>query len=84
PRAVEMTYIPDGEPFSWAADKMGPQLANVFDQDMSNLPFVQEGMKTLKSGLMELGTYQESRVRHFYETMQKYLNGEMPGTEPAE
>ena len=63
---------------------MGPQLANVFDQDMANLPYVQEGMKTLKSGVMQLGTYQESRVRHFYETMQKYLNGDLPETAPAE
>ncbi|KWV91324.1 SRPBCC family protein [Erythrobacter sp. YT30] len=78
PRAVECTYIPDDEPFAWAADKMGPQLANVFDQDMSNLPYVQEGMRTMKDGLMELGTYQDSRVRHFNQTMQKYLNGELP------
>ncbi|MGB3471554.1 MAG: aromatic ring-hydroxylating dioxygenase subunit alpha [Erythrobacter sp.] len=80
PRSVEMTYIPDDEPFAWAADKMGPALANVFDQDMSNLPYVQEGMRTLKSGQMELGNYQDSRVRHFYETMQKYLNGELPAS----
>lgn len=78
PRAVEMTYIPDDEPFAWAADKMGPQLANVFDQDMANLPHVQTGMKTMKHGEMELGSYQDSRVRHFQRTMQKYLDGELP------
>jgi hypothetical protein len=80
PRAVEMTYIPDDEPFSWAADKMGPQLANVFDQDMANLPFVQEGMKAMKEGKMELGHYQDSRVRHFQMTLQKYIDGELPAT----
>jgi hypothetical protein len=80
PRAVEMTYIPDDEPFSWAADKMGPALANVFEQDMANLPYVQEGMKAMKVGEMQLGHYQESRVRHFQTTLQTYIDGELPAT----
>lgn len=78
PRAVAPTYIPDDEPFAWANDIMGPQLANVFDQDMANLPFVQEGMKSMRDGLMELGQYQDSRVRHFQTTLMKYVNGELP------
>jgi len=78
PRAVAPTYIPDDEPFAWANDIMGPQLANVFDQDMANLPYVQEGMKAMKDGLMELGHYQDSRVRHFQTTLMKYVNGELP------
>jgi hypothetical protein len=78
PRAVAPTYMPDDEPFAWANDIMGPQLANVFDQDMANLPYVQEGMKAMKDGLMELGHYQDSRVRHFQTTLMKYINGELP------
>ena len=78
PRAVEMTFIPDEEPFAWAADKMGEQLANVFDQDMSNLPHVQTGMKSMRDGMMELGHYQDSRVRHFQTTLRKYIDGELP------
>jgi hypothetical protein len=78
PRSVAPTYIPDDEPFAWANDIMGPQLANVFDQDMANLPFVQEGMKTMRDGLMELGHYQDSRVRHFQTTLKKYIDGELP------
>ncbi len=78
PRAVERTYIPDDEPFAWANDKMGEQLANVFDQDMANLPFVQEGMKSSANGVMELGAYQDSRVRHFQTTLMKYIDGELP------
>lgn len=78
PRAVERTYIPDDEPFSWANDIMGPALANVFDQDMANLPHVQAGMKASANGIMELGAYQDSRVRHFQTTLEKYMNGELP------
>ena len=57
---------------------MGPQLANVFEQDMANLPHVQTGMKAMKDGMMELGTYQDSRVRHFQQTRRKYFSGELP------
>ena len=65
PKSVERLYIPDDEPFAWAKETMGEALANVFDQDMANLPHVQTGMKAMKHGLMELGHYQDSRVRHF-------------------
>jgi len=78
PRSVAPTYIPDDEPFAWATDIMGAGLANVFDQDMANLPHVQTGMKAMKGGLMELGHYQDSRVRHFQTTLMKYVNGELP------
>lgn len=78
PKAVEKLEIPDGEPFAWAKDTMGEMLAQVFDQDLANLPYVQKGMKTLQSGTMELGAYQDSRVRHFNETLMKYINGELP------
>lgn len=78
PRAVEKLEIPDGEPFAWAVNVMGVELAKVFDQDLANLPHVQTGMKASKSGLMELGTYQDSRVRHFQNTLQKYINGQLP------
>jgi hypothetical protein len=52
--------------------------AGVFDQDMENLPYVQTGMKASKNKAIELGHYQESRIRHFHQTMDKYLSGELP------
>ncbi|WP_296678894.1 aromatic ring-hydroxylating dioxygenase subunit alpha [Novosphingobium sp.] len=79
PRAVERLYIPDDEPFAWAKNVMGEALAGVFDQDLANLPHVQTGMKASGNGLMELGKYQDSRVRHFQTTMAKYMSGELPG-----
>lgn len=78
PRAVARTYIPDDEPFAWAKNIMGEGLAGVFDQDMANLPHVQAGMKAMKKGEMQLGAYQDSRVRHFQTTLNKYLSGELP------
>jgi nitrite reductase/ring-hydroxylating ferredoxin subunit len=78
PRAAEKVIIPDDQPFSWAKDVMGEALAQVFDQDMANLPHVQTGMKASANGIMELGAYQDSRVRHFQTTLGKYMSGELP------
>ncbi|MDJ0877267.1 MAG: aromatic ring-hydroxylating dioxygenase subunit alpha [Halieaceae bacterium] len=62
------------EPFSKAADVMGEGLARIFDQDASNLPQVQKGMKASKKGAVTLANYQEVRIRHFHQTLDKYLN----------
>lgn len=78
PRAAERVYIPDDQPFAWAKEYMGEALAGVFDQDLANLPHVQTGMKASSNGVMELGAYQDSRVRHFQTTLMKYINGELP------
>ncbi len=62
------------EPFSDAAEVLGPGLANVFNQDGANLPQVQKGMKASKKGAVTLGNYQEVRIRHLHQTLDKYLN----------
>lgn len=77
-RGAEMFLIPDDQPFAFASHIIGEALAGVFDQDMDNLPYVQQGMKASKNKRLELGHYQESRIRHFHVTMDKYLSGELP------
>ncbi len=49
-------------------------LAAVFDQDFSNLPMVHKGLQSLQSGKIELANYQEVRIRHFHQVLDKYLN----------
>ena len=49
-------------------------VARVFDQDGSNLPQVQRGMKASKKGTITLANYQEVRIRHFHQTLDKYLS----------
>ena len=61
------------EPFKDAAHILGPGLANVFDQDGANLPQVQKGLKASKKGAITLSNYQEVRIRHFHQTLDKYL-----------
>lgn len=78
PRAPEMFLIGADRPFTDAAHLIGAALAGIFDQDMENLPYVQEGMKASANKAMELGHYQDSRIRHFHHTMDKYISGELP------
>ena len=49
-------------------------LGPVFDQDDSNMPAVQKGMMASKKGAVSLASYQESRIRHLHQTLDKYLN----------
>ena len=54
-------------------------LGEVFEQDMDNLPYVQEGLHASKTGEIQLGNYQEIRLRQFQDTLMKYINGELGG-----
>jgi hypothetical protein len=71
PHSVPMKFLSDTQ--LWTdAPELGV-LGAVFEQDMANLPFVQDGMKASKNGLVNLGDYQEIRIRHFHQTLDKYL-----------
>jgi phenylpropionate dioxygenase-like ring-hydroxylating dioxygenase large terminal subunit len=50
-------------------------LARVFDQDFSNLPNVQRGLKSRRKNdsWVTFGRYQESRIQHFHEVLEKTL-----------
>ena len=74
PRSAKFHLVPDDEPFLEASDIIGKPLAAVFDQDLANLPSVQEGLKASATGMVQLGHYQESRIRHFCNTLDKYMN----------
>ena len=58
--------------FSEAAGLEGG-LGRVFDQDLGNLKMVQKGLKNLKSKEVVLANYQEVRIRHFHQTLDKYV-----------
>ena len=52
-------------------------LADVFEQDMENLPYVQQGLHASKTGAVNLANYQEIRIRQFQDTLARYV-GEEP------
>jgi len=70
PAAVPMHMLQEDETWASALGVLG----SIVDQDMGNLPYVQEGMKVSKNKLLHLANYQEIRIRHFHQTLDKYLN----------
>lgn len=52
---------------------MDPGMGHVYDQDTNNLRSQQEGFKASRKRGQTLGNYQESRIRHFHKTLDKYL-----------
>ena len=71
PHGVPMHYLTNDEKWTDAPEIGG--LGAVFEQDMENLPFVQEGLHASKTGMVQLGDYQEIRLRQFHDTLDKYL-----------
>ncbi|MBB3957306.1 aromatic ring-hydroxylating oxygenase subunit alpha [Novosphingobium sediminicola] len=72
PRGVPMKFLRLDQKWT-EAPELGI-LGDVFEQDMDNLPFVQEGLHASKNGIVNLGNYQEIRLRQFQQTLDRYLN----------
>lgn len=71
PAGVPMHML--GEDESWSdAPELGV-LGGVVDQDMSNMELTHEGLKASKNQRVELGDYQEVRIRHLHQTLDNYL-----------
>jgi phenylpropionate dioxygenase-like ring-hydroxylating dioxygenase large terminal subunit len=49
-------------------------LGALFDQDANNLPEVQKGLMASKTQKALTADYQELRIRHFHQTLSRYLN----------
>jgi phenylpropionate dioxygenase-like ring-hydroxylating dioxygenase large terminal subunit len=73
PADCEVQKLDKDQLFS-EAEGMEGGLGRVFDQDFSNLKMVQKGLRNLQSGEVVLANYQEVRIRHFHQTLDKYIN----------
>ncbi len=71
PRGVPRNFLRLDQKWTEAPELGG--LGAVFEQDMDNLPFVQDGLHCSKNGKVQLADYQEIRIRQFHQTMDKYL-----------
>jgi phenylpropionate dioxygenase-like ring-hydroxylating dioxygenase large terminal subunit len=73
PDPAPLRLLGPDEPFTEAPELN--QISPVFEQDVSNMPRVQKGLKTLQRNKgVTLGNYQELRIRHFHQTLDKYLS----------
>ena len=71
PPCPPMRLLRDDEKWT-AVEEFGP-LGRILQQDWDNLPHVQAGMKAMKSRQVQLADYEEVRIRHFHQTLDKYL-----------
>ena len=64
-----------GDDEAWSAIKELGSYGPVIDQDTPNFPRIQKGMKASTKKAVSLANYQESRIRAFHETLERYLAG---------
>ncbi len=77
PHGAEEVYLTLDQKWTEATALAG--LGDVFEQDMDNLPYVQQGLHASKNGRVELGNYQEIRILQFQDTLMKYIEGTLGG-----
>lgn len=80
PKPATTMHLGYGDPMSNADDELGAFLANVFEQDVSNLPFVQSGLRALGTGVVEFSNYMEACLRRGHQAIDKMIaEGEAKG-----
>ena len=71
PEPAKITWLGLDDPWS-----MAPELgsaAMVADQDTDNLKRIQRGLRASKKPGVTLANYQESRIRHYHQTLDAYM-----------
>ena len=68
---IPIHYLSEDENWDDAEELTG--IGYIFDQDMSNIPEVEKGIRTSKRGKLTYANYQESRLRHWHKTIDKYI-----------
>jgi phenylpropionate dioxygenase-like ring-hydroxylating dioxygenase large terminal subunit len=76
PADVPCRRMGENELFS-EAPELGVSLGTIFDQDLANMPMIQKGMHNVESRELVLANYHEVRIRHFHQTIDKYIEGEL-------
>ncbi len=76
PKDAPLHRLGEGELFS-EAPELGVSLGSIFDHDLFNMPKIQKGMHNVESGERVVANDHAVRIRHFYQTLDKYINGEL-------
>ena len=72
PQASPLRMLSEDERWSDAEELGG--LGVIADQDMGNLPYVQEGLKTSGNNQVQFGNYQDMRIRQHHIMIQRYID----------
>lgn len=71
PEPAKLHVLRDDEPWSNALE-LG-YLSGVYDQDESNMPAIQAGLKDLGEGTIHFGRYSEVRCRNLHRMIDEYI-----------
>ncbi|HSM95798.1 MAG TPA: aromatic ring-hydroxylating dioxygenase subunit alpha, partial [Rhizomicrobium sp.] len=71
PSPVPVHFLGEDERWSDAPELGG--LAGIFEQDMGNLPYVQEGLRASGTGVVHFSRYSEMRIRQLHRMLDRYV-----------
>lgn len=75
PPPAECTFLDLDDDYTLAPE-FGSNLTKIFNQDFINHRMVQKGLHTVPTGETIFANYQESKIRHFHDTLNKWLSSE--------
>ena len=70
--AAAIHYLREDEDFT-AGHEIGPYLARILNQDLYNMPSVQQGMKATRKPTVTFSRYQELKIRHFHKLLDEAI-----------
>ena len=71
PAPAPVTCLGLGDSWFKAAELGG--ICAIFEQDTANMPLVQRGLKATRKPGVTLSAYQEIRIRHYHQILDRYL-----------
>lgn len=77
PAPAKMQLMGPDQKFSDVPELAGPA-GEFWDQDLTNIEWVQRGLKTTPADGVLLSNYNESQLRHFHRTLDMYMEGKPP------
>jgi hypothetical protein len=73
PPPAQVVELDLDDPWALASEALGADLCGVFEQDMGNLPYVQEGLRASGAGVVQFARYSEMRIRHVHNMIDRYI-----------
>jgi phenylpropionate dioxygenase-like ring-hydroxylating dioxygenase large terminal subunit len=81
PPPAKMTFLEIDDDYTQATE-FGSALLKIFNQDQVNHAMVQKGLHSHPRGETIFASYQESKIRHFHETLNRWLDSAKPPKTP--
>ncbi|MDA0979422.1 MAG: hypothetical protein O3B72_12750, partial [Proteobacteria bacterium] len=75
PEPAQMKFLDIDDDYTLVPE-IGSNLAKIFNQDYVNHRMVQKGLHTHPKGEVIFASYQETKIRHFHDTLNKWLASE--------